>query len=127
MQLVVQELYENLATKGIQITTDLIGRLAKVDKALEDLLTVLTKNNIQESISVGHEKYKGVDVGGQKVSQYSVYFDVEFWHCDGGSRIICKRSATISRKLSRLSKKSKVDLFSSNLRIETHFINFPNI
>ena len=78
MQHVVQELYENLATKGIQITTDLINRLAGVDKALADLIAVLTKNNIQESISVGHEKYKGVDVGGQKVSRYSVYFDVEF-------------------------------------------------
>ena len=70
MQHIVQELYANLATKGIQITTDLINRLAEVDKALAELYAILTRNNIQESIAVGHEKYKGVtQLNGQKVSR----------------------------------------------------------
>jgi hypothetical protein len=63
---VVQELYENIPTKGLQITADLINRLAKVDKALADLYAVLTKNNIQEGLVVGQDKYKGVDLKGQK-------------------------------------------------------------
>jgi hypothetical protein len=56
----VQELYENLATKGIQLTTASINSLAKVDSALAALYDVLTKNNFQESLVVGRDKYKGV-------------------------------------------------------------------
>jgi len=57
---VVQELYENLPTKGIQIITDLLSRLASVDNALSKLYEVLTKNNIQENLKVGQDKYKAV-------------------------------------------------------------------
>jgi hypothetical protein len=68
---VVQQLYENIATQGIAITTRLITSLADVDVKLAALYAVLTQNNIQESIAVGQDKYKGVDLkkfGNQKVS-----------------------------------------------------------
>ena len=49
----VQELYENIPAKGILIITELINQLGEVDKALTALYSVLTKNNIQESLKVG--------------------------------------------------------------------------
>ncbi|KIK08763.1 hypothetical protein K443DRAFT_672282 [Laccaria amethystina LaAM-08-1] len=75
---VVQQLYENIPTQGIAITTRLITSLADVDAKLAALYAVLTQNNIQESIAVGQDKYKGVDLkkfGNQKnylteLSQY---------------------------------------------------------
>ena len=60
VQHVVQELYENIPTKGVEITTDLINRLGGVDKALAALYEVLTKDNIQQSLVVGQDKYKAV-------------------------------------------------------------------
>jgi len=57
---VVQQLYENIPSQGIAITTRLINSLATVDSALAALYAVLTKDNIQESLVVGHDKYKGV-------------------------------------------------------------------
>ena len=67
----VLELYENLGSKGVLIITDLKSRLGKVDAALAALYEVLTKNNIQESLVIGHEKYKGVtQLSNQKVSRW---------------------------------------------------------
>jgi len=63
----VQNLYENTATQGIQIITGLLATLAEVDGALAKLTEVLTKNNIQENLSVGQDKYKAVpQLSGQK-------------------------------------------------------------
>lgn len=74
----VQELYENIPTKGAQIITGLENHLAEVDNALSKMYETLTKNNIEEVIEVGRDKYKAVArLTHTKVSQY-VYFDVEF-------------------------------------------------
>ena len=66
----VQELYENIDTKGDQIILGLESDLLNVDDALSELYKVLTKNNIQENLKVGQDKYKAVpQLSGQKVSQ----------------------------------------------------------
>lgn len=65
----VQQLYDNLETQGIQITNKLLNDLDEVDSALAKLYAVLTADNIQESLVVGQDKYKGItQLGGQKVS-----------------------------------------------------------
>ena len=69
----VQELYENIPTKGIQIITGLEATLAGVDVALSGLYEVLTKNNIQENLKVGQDKWKSVSQVQSKVSYSSVY------------------------------------------------------
>jgi hypothetical protein len=56
----VQDLYGNTATHGVQIITGLLGTLADVDSALAKLIEVITKNNTQENISVGQDKYNAV-------------------------------------------------------------------
>jgi len=56
----VEELYGNLATKGAQIITGLENSLVEVDNALSKLYGVLTKNNIDENLAIGQEKYKAV-------------------------------------------------------------------
>ena len=60
MQHVVQELYENIPTKGIQITTDLIlvNCLAGVDKALANLLAL---REHQTSVEVLREQKRGLE------------------------------------------------------------------
>jgi len=52
-----QELYENIPTKGVQIITGLEGRVVEVCDGLSKMIEVLTKNDIQESLKVGAEKY----------------------------------------------------------------------
>jgi hypothetical protein len=56
----IHVLYENLATQGVSIIAGLTTKLAAVDAALGTLYGVLTKDNIQESLVVGHDKYKAV-------------------------------------------------------------------
>ena len=56
----VQDLYENIPTKGAQILTGLENRLVEVDNALSKLYEVLTKNNIEEVVKVGRDKYKTI-------------------------------------------------------------------
>jgi hypothetical protein len=58
---VVQQLYDNIATQGIAITTRWINSLADVDVKLAALYAILAHVNIQESIVVGQDKYQGVD------------------------------------------------------------------
>jgi hypothetical protein len=68
---VVQQLYDNIATQGIAITTRWINSLADVDVKLAALYAILAHVNIQESIVVGQDKYQGVDqskFGDQSVS-----------------------------------------------------------
>jgi hypothetical protein len=43
--------------------------LAQVDEALSTLYGVLTEKNIQESLQVGHDKYKAISQIKEKVSQ----------------------------------------------------------
>jgi len=57
----VQELHENLATKGVQIITGLEARLADVLNALSALYQLLTSNNMEENLKVGQEKYIAID------------------------------------------------------------------
>jgi len=56
----VEELYTQTATKGVQIIVGLEATLSQVDAALSTLYGVLTEKNIQESLQVGHDKYKAV-------------------------------------------------------------------
>ena len=65
----VQELYEHISTKGIVIITGLCNQLAEVDGALATLYGILTKNNIQENLKVGQDKYKATKLSDQKVRQ----------------------------------------------------------
>ena len=70
----VQQLYENLATQGVIIIADLLKDLADVDSALAGLYGVLTKDNIQESLVVGQDKYKGVPQVKEKVSRWCLFW-----------------------------------------------------
>ena len=75
----VQELYENIPTKGAQIIAGLENHLVEVDNALSKLYEVLTKNNIEEVIEVGRDKYKNIArLTHTKVSRHRVYSDIEF-------------------------------------------------
>ena len=70
----VQELYENIPTKGPQIISGLENHLVEVDKALSNLYEVLTKNNIEEVVKVGRDKYKAIaKLTHTKVSPVNVF------------------------------------------------------
>ena len=62
------------------LITQLQVKFTEVNGALVILIDVLTRNNIEENLSVGHDKYKAIQqLSGTPVSQYIYsYFDVEF-------------------------------------------------
>ncbi|KAF9461489.1 hypothetical protein BDZ94DRAFT_1323267 [Collybia nuda] len=55
-----KDLYENTATKGIQVIVGLEGRLAAVTAALVQMNLILTQDNVQEEIQLGNDKYRGI-------------------------------------------------------------------
>jgi len=72
-----QELYENIPTKGVEIITGLEGRLVEVCNGLSRMDEILTKNNVEENIKIGKEKYFGIGLrGNMKVSEY---YPVWYW------------------------------------------------
>ncbi|KAF9461484.1 hypothetical protein BDZ94DRAFT_1263449 [Collybia nuda] len=55
-----KDLYENTATKGIQVIVGLESRLAAVTAALVQMNLVLTQDNVQEELQLGNDKYRGI-------------------------------------------------------------------
>jgi len=55
-----KDLYENTATKGIQVIVGLEGRLAAVTAALVQMNLILTQDNVQEEIQIGNDRYRGI-------------------------------------------------------------------
>ncbi|KAF8800318.1 hypothetical protein BYT27DRAFT_7262967 [Phlegmacium glaucopus] len=60
----VQELYENIPTKGVEIITGLESRLLVICNATSTMYEILTKNNLEENLKIGKEKYFGVSLRG---------------------------------------------------------------
>ncbi|KAF8800385.1 hypothetical protein BYT27DRAFT_7263027 [Phlegmacium glaucopus] len=60
----VQELYENIPTKGVEIITSLESRLVSICNAISTMHEILTKNNLEENLKIGKEKYFGVRLRG---------------------------------------------------------------
>ncbi|KAF9461486.1 hypothetical protein BDZ94DRAFT_1310503 [Collybia nuda] len=54
-----KDLFENTASKGIQVIVGLEGRLAVVTTALVQMNVVLTQDNVQEELKLGNDKYRG--------------------------------------------------------------------
>ena len=62
------------------LITQLQGNFANVDSALAGLIDVLTKDNIEENLKVGQDKYKAIgQINLTAVSRHIYsYFDIEF-------------------------------------------------
>ena len=73
-----QDLYENLASKGLQIVAGFEKRLADVFAALLGLYQLLTSNNMEENLQVGKEKYIAIErILPINVSLYHFHIGVE--------------------------------------------------
>ncbi|KAF9461491.1 hypothetical protein BDZ94DRAFT_1263482 [Collybia nuda] len=55
-----QELHEKIPTKGVQIITSLQGHLEPVFAALSKMIDILSKNDIEQQLKIGKEKYRGI-------------------------------------------------------------------
>ena len=73
-------IYENIPTQGVQLIIQLQVKFTEVNGALAILIDVLTRDNIEENLKVGHDKYKAIEqLSETPVSQHiHSYFDVEF-------------------------------------------------